>query len=158
MTAQVKLAALAATGLLIAGCGSSDDSAAPAADQEPSVAAQADEQPALIIQTLYEGDGQMIMAGDTAVVHYTGWLHDENAVDNKGRQFDSSRGGRAIEFPLGDGMVIAGWETGIEGMLVGEQRRLVIPPHLAYGDRGAGGGVVPPGATLIFDVELIDIR
>ncbi len=158
MTAQVKLAALAATGLLIAGCGASESPDAPSAEQAQSTAEQADAGAALLIQTLYEGDGQMIMAGDTAVVHYTGWLFDESAPENRGRQFDSSRGSRAIDFVLGEGRVIQGWEMGLEGMLVGEQRRLVIPPDLAYGDRGAGGGIVPPGATLIFEVELIDIR
>lgn len=159
MTLQMKLAAMAAAGLLVAGCGGTDDPVESESEPEAAqaTAGQAEAQADLVIEILDEGDGEMIMSGNTAVVHYTGWLYDDTATENKGSQFDSSRGGQAIRFPLGEGLVIRGWEMGIEGMLVGEQRRLVIPPHLAYGDRGAGDGVVPPGATLIFDVELIDI-
>jgi FKBP-type peptidyl-prolyl cis-trans isomerase FkpA len=90
-------------------------------------------------------------------MQYTGWLYEASAKDNKGKQFDSSQGRGAFKFPLGTGAVIKGWDQGVLGMKVGESRRLVIPPDLAYGDRGAGG-VIPPGATLVFDVELVGIE
>jgi FKBP-type peptidyl-prolyl cis-trans isomerase FkpA len=108
---------------------------------------------------LTPGSGAAVSAGQTAVVQYTGWLYDAAAKDNKGKQFDSSRvsGGRAFKFPVGTGSVIKGWDQGVVGMTIGESRRLVIPPDLAYGDRGAGG-VIPPGATLVFDVELVGIE
>jgi len=91
-------------------------------------------------------------------VQYTGWLYEAAAPDNKGKQFDSSRtGGAPFRFPLGAGQVIKGWDQGVAGMQVGESRRLIIPPDLAYGDNGAGG-VIPPGATLVFDIDLIGIE
>jgi len=106
---------------------------------------------------LTPGTGAEIKSGQTALVHYTGWLFDAAAPDNKGKQFDSSVGGEPFEFPLGAGAVIQGWDKGVTGMKVGGKRRLVIPPDLGYGNRGAGG-VIPPGATLVFDVELVEIR
>ena len=97
------------------------------------------------------GTGAQPKAGQTVAVHYTGWLPD-------GTKFDSSRDrGAPIEFPLGQGRVIPGWDEGIAMMKVGEKRTLVIPPNLAYGARGAGG-VIPPNATLVFKVELMDAR
>jgi FKBP-type peptidyl-prolyl cis-trans isomerase FkpA len=93
-----------------------------------------------------------------AVVQYTGWLYEDAAADHKGKKFDSSLdSGKPFSFPLGTGSVIKGWDQGVVGMQVGESRRLVIPPDLAYGDSGAGG-VIPPGATLVFDVELVKIE
>lgn len=107
---------------------------------------------------LEEGTGAAVEPGQTAVVHYTGWLYATGAAENKGRKFDSSRdAGRPFAFRIGAGEVIAGWDQGVAGMKVGGQRRLVIPSELGYGERGAGG-VIPPGATLVFDVELIEIR
>jgi FKBP-type peptidyl-prolyl cis-trans isomerase FkpA len=106
---------------------------------------------------LAPGKGAEINSGQTALVHYTGWLFDAAAPENKGKQFDSSVGGEPFEFPLGAGAVIAGWDQGVVGMQVGGKRRLVIPPEMGYGNRGAGG-VIPPGATLVFDVELVEIR
>jgi FKBP-type peptidyl-prolyl cis-trans isomerase FkpA len=104
------------------------------------------------------GTGEAITTGKIAVVQYTGWLYDAAAQDNKGKQFDSSRTvGRPFRFPLGTGQVIKGWDQGVVGMKVGESRRLIIPPDLAYGDNGAGG-VIPPGATLVFDVDLVAIE
>ena len=100
------------------------------------------------------GKGAKATAGREVSVHYTGWLYDKDAKDNKGKKFDSSRDrGMPIVFPLGTGQVIDGWEQGIEGMKVGGQRTLIIPPHLGYGAQGAPGAI-PPNATLIFDVEL----
>src|ERR1700722_9614515 len=104
------------------------------------------------------GDGAAVSPGQMAVVQYTGWLYETTAKDNKGKQFDSSRERREpFKFPVGTGSVIKGWDQGVAGMKVGESRRLVIPPDLAYGDSGAGG-VIPPGATLVFDVELVGIE
>jgi FKBP-type peptidyl-prolyl cis-trans isomerase FkpA len=107
---------------------------------------------------LKPGTGEAVAAGKIAVVQYTGWLYESSATDHKGKQFDSSRtGGQPFRFPVGAGQVIKGWDQGVAGMKVGESRRLVIPADLAYGDAGAGG-VIPPGATLVFDIELIAIE
>ncbi|MGI9027084.1 MAG: FKBP-type peptidyl-prolyl cis-trans isomerase [Burkholderiaceae bacterium] len=104
------------------------------------------------------GTGAEAVAGKTVVVHYTGWLFDATATDNKGKKFDSSRDrGDPFSFGLGAGQVIKGWDQGVAGMKVGGQRTLVIPPELGYGARGAGG-VIPPNATLVFDVELLDVK
>jgi FKBP-type peptidyl-prolyl cis-trans isomerase FkpA len=104
------------------------------------------------------GAGPAIAQGQEAVVHYTGWLYEPSAPDQKGNQFDSSRQrGVPFRFPVGAGKVIAGWDQGVVGMQVGGQRRLIIPAYLGYGDRG-GGGVIPPNATLMFDVELLAIE
>ena len=104
------------------------------------------------------GTGATAVAGKTVFVHYTGWLFDDAAPENKGRKFDSSRDrGQPFSFPLGEGYVIQGWDKGVEGMQVGGQRTLIIPPELGYGARGAGG-VIPPNATLVFDVELLDVK
>ncbi len=102
------------------------------------------------------GSGAAARPGQTAVVHYTGWLSEGG---KKGRKFDSSRDrGEPFAFPLGAGRVIRGWDEGIAGMKPGGQRTLIIPPELGYGARGAGGGVIPPNATLIFDVELVALK
>jgi FKBP-type peptidyl-prolyl cis-trans isomerase len=107
---------------------------------------------------LKPGMGESVTAGKIAVVQYTGWLYEAAATDNKGKMFDSSRtGGQPFRFPVGAGQVIKGWDQGVAGMKVGESRRLIIPADLAYGDGGAGG-VIPPGATLVFDIELIAIE
>lgn len=112
----------------------------------------------LQVTDLAEGEGAAIDAGSVAVVHYTGWLYDPAAEDGKGKKFDSSVDrGKPFSFPLGAGRVIKGWDEGVAGMKVGGKRRLVIPAHMAYGERGAGGAI-PPGATLVFDVELLGIE
>jgi FKBP-type peptidyl-prolyl cis-trans isomerase len=91
-------------------------------------------------------------------VHYTGWLYDAGAADKKGTKFDSSKDrNEPFEFPLGAGQVIRGWDEGVKGMKVGGKRVLTIPPEMGYGARGAGG-VIPPNATLLFEVELLDVR
>lgn len=102
------------------------------------------------IEELAVGTGREAKAGDAVEVHYTGWLEG-------GKQFDSSRGGEPFSFDLGAGQVIKGWDRGVAGMKVGGKRRLLIPPELAYGSRGFPG-VIPPMATLVFEVELLGIR
>jgi FKBP-type peptidyl-prolyl cis-trans isomerase len=112
----------------------------------------------LIKTDIKPGEGAEANAGHEVSVHYTGWLYDEDAEGHKGSKFDSSRDrGMPFEFPLGAGHVIKGWDQGVEGMKVGGQRTLVIPANLGYGARGAGG-VIPPNATLVFDVELLGVR
>ncbi len=101
------------------------------------------------------GAGATPKIGQTAVMHYTGWLYNNG---EKGKKFDSSHDrGQPFEFRLGQGQVIKGWDEGVEGMKVGGKRTLVIPPDLGYGARGAGG-VIPPNAWLIFDVELVGVK
>lgn len=112
----------------------------------------------LIITDVKLGTGALATAGHGVKVHYTGWLYDENAADHKGNKFDSSRDrGDPFDFPLGEGRVIKGWDNGVAGMKVGGQRTLLIPPEMGYGQRGAGG-VIPPNATLVFDVELLGVN
>lgn len=104
------------------------------------------------------GDGEEAHEGQHVTVHYTGWLFDKNAAENKGTKFDSSRDrDEPFDFPLGMGQVIQGWDMGVQGMKVGGQRTLVIPPEMGYGRRGAGG-VIPPNATLVFEVELLAVE
>jgi FKBP-type peptidyl-prolyl cis-trans isomerase FkpA len=101
------------------------------------------------------GDGETAQAGRKVSVHYTGWLHDATAPEGRGGKFDSSKDrGQPFQFSLGAGQVIAGWDEGVQGMQVGGTRVLRIPPELGYGARGAGG-VIPPNATLVFEVELL---
>ncbi len=104
------------------------------------------------------GTGQAAIAGDEISVHYTGWLYDQKAPDKRGQKFDSSRDrGEPFVFMLGAGRVIRGWDDGIVGMQRGGKRELRIPSGLGYGASGAGK-VIPPGASLVFEVELLDIR
>jgi FKBP-type peptidyl-prolyl cis-trans isomerase FkpA len=103
------------------------------------------------IEDLTVGTGAEAQKGQLAVVHYTGWLTD-------GSKFDSSKDRNdPFSFALGGGMVIKGWDEGVVGMKVGGKRKLIIPPHMGYGARGAGG-VIPPNATLVFEVELLDVK
>ena len=102
------------------------------------------------------GDGATAHSGNKVSVHYTGWLSDNGA---KGKKFDSSVDrGQPFQFTLGAKQVIAGWDEGVAGMKVGGKRTLIIPPELGYGTRGAGGGAIPPNATLIFDVDLLQVQ
>ena len=99
------------------------------------------------------GTGPEAVAGKTVSVHYTGWL------DSNHKEFDSSRSrNRPFEFRLGAGQVIKGWDLGVQGMKVGGKRNLVIPPALGYGQMGAGNGLIPGGAVLVFDVELLEVK
>lgn len=107
--------------------------------------------PELIIEDLTVGNGDEAVTGKTVVVHYTGWL-------TNGMKFDSSKDRNdPFSFPLGAGYVIRGWDQGVAGMKTGGKRKLTIPPELGYGSRGAGG-VIPPNATLVFEVELLAVR
>ena len=104
----------------------------------------------LLIEEIRVGSGDTAVSGQFVSVHYTGWLTD-------GTKFDSSKDrDEPFEFPLGQRTVIAGWDEGVQSMRVGGERKLTIPPHLGYGARGAGG-VIPPNATLVFEVELLDV-
>jgi len=142
----ISLALGAALALGSSGCG--DDSFAPELGVE--LDAMTETASGLMYQDLVVGTGDEAQAGDSVSVHYTGWLKD-------GTKFDSSVDrGQPFEFRLGLGAVIAGWDEGVAGMRVGGQRKLVIPPELGYGASGAGG-VIPGGATLVFDVELLEI-
>ena len=112
----------------------------------------------LQITDVVNGDGATAQAGQEVIVHYTGWLYDTSQPDNKGTKFDSSVDrGQAFSFPLGGGRVIRGWDQGVAGMKVGGKRKLTIPGHLAYGERGYPG-LIPPNATLVFEVELLGVR
>ena len=103
------------------------------------------------------GTGAQAQAGQRVKVHYTGWLYDPTAANSRGKKFDSSKDrGQPFSFALGAGEVIRGWDEGVQGMKVGGTRVLTIPPELGYGARGAGG-VIPPHAKLVFEVELLGV-
>ncbi|HHJ80902.1 MAG TPA: FKBP-type peptidyl-prolyl cis-trans isomerase [Candidatus Tenderia electrophaga] len=105
-----------------------------------------------------QGEGDEAVSGKSIVVHYSGWLYDEVGTDNKGSKFDSSLDRNdPFSFVLGAGMVIKGWDQGFAGMKVGGKRTLIIPADMGYGAAGAGG-VIPPNATLVFEVELLEVR
>ena len=147
--------ALALFALILSACGGSDGDqggAAAAGDGFAIDSAALTKTPSgLQYQDVAVGDGAEAAQGQVAVVHYTGWLTD-------GTKFDSSRDrGSPFSFPLGAGQVIAGWDEGVAGMKVGGRRKLLIPASLGYGEMGAPP-VIPPGATLVFDVELLDVK
>ena len=173
MKFRITIAALALT-IFFAGCGQQADIDATAIQSdteennapeeiqvtETDIAAAEviDIAPGLTARILRTGDGQVAQAGDIVVVHYTGWLFDEASENNRGGKFDSSVDrGEHFQFPLGAGRVIKGWDQGVEGMAIGELRELTIAPEMAYGDRGAGA-VIPPGSTLVFEVELFELQ
>lgn len=152
---------------VIGACGKSengDEDAVGAADSSATDAAatgsassdvSTEIMPGLTMRILREGNGATAQSGDIAIVHYTGWLYDENAPDRRGTKFDSSVDrGQHFQFKLGEGRVIRGWDEGVAGMKEGEIRELTIAPELAYGDRNVGNGMIPPGSTLVFEVEL----
>jgi FKBP-type peptidyl-prolyl cis-trans isomerase len=112
----------------------------------------------LIRQDDAVGTGAEARNGQVVTVHYTGWLYDQSRPDRKGAKFDSSRDrNEPFTFNLGAGQVIRGWDEGVAGMKVGGRRTLTIPPEMGYGAQGAGG-VIPPNATLLFDVELLEVK
>jgi len=132
---------------------------APPENQLPAPVAQAPAPQVEIVDRVV-GQGKEASLGSNVVVNYTGWFHKPLAKQQRGRKFDSSldAGRDPLEFQLGAGRVIKGWEQGVAGMKVGGKRTLIIPSALAYGKRGAGGGVIPPDSDLIFDVELLDVK
>ena len=159
-----RLAALLAIALLglavvgLTGCGSSAPTAttqpevsAPEPEPEPEVTEPAAEETTeLKIEDVKEGTGAAAKSGDTVTVHYTGYLSD-------GTKFESSKdSGQPFTFTIGENKVIPGWEQGVPGMKVGGTRKLTIPPDMAYGEAGAGG-VIPPNATLVFEIDLVSI-
>jgi FKBP-type peptidyl-prolyl cis-trans isomerase FkpA len=125
-------------------------------------AEQSESEPMAVTQLMKDdenvGSGNEAVAGRQVTVHYTGWLYDPSRPDKKGSKFDSSRDRNdPFSFRLGGGQVIRGWDEGVAGMKVGGRRRLTIPPDMGYGARGAGSDI-PPNSTLVFDVELLDVR
>jgi len=153
--------------LTLAACGDSGTDGDAPMGQETATAAPVPEMvvveaievmPGLTMRQLREGTGTVAEVGHTAVVHYTGWLYDELAENNRGAKFDSSVDrGVPFEFPLGAGRVIRGWDEGVAGMQIGEVRELTIAPELAYGDRQVGN-LIPAGSTLVFEVELSGLQ
>jgi peptidylprolyl isomerase len=140
------LTAVALASTLSSGASTSAKAQAPATFATPS---------GLRIADTKVGTGALPQTGDTCVMHYTGWLYQNG---QKGAKFDSSLDrGQPFEFPIGTGQVIRGWDEGVATMKVGGKRTLIIPPELGYGARGAGG-VIPPNATLIFEVELLGVK
>lgn len=160
---ELSITALIAAGVLLTACGK---------EQSEPVAAKTDEVPACSAQevadvqlveiaagltgkTFATGCGDAAKSGQLVVVHYTGWLLDSEAEDNRGDKFDSSRDrDQPFNFPLGAGRVIKGWDSGVVGMQIGEIRELTIAPEMAYGDRN-DIAVIPAGSTLVFEIELI---
>ena len=147
----------------IAACGQQGESpeatAVETADQaNESKAESMTEITELQITDVVTGEGAAAQAGQDVVVHYTGWLFEPDAADQKGTKFDSSVDrAQPFVFPLGGKRVIAGWDEGVAGMQIGGKRILIIPPEMGYGANGAGG-VIPPNATLLFEVELLEIQ
>jgi FKBP-type peptidyl-prolyl cis-trans isomerase FkpA len=141
-------AVVAALAFLAAACGGAPQ---PQSDEGRSNVTE------LVKQDQTVGTGNEAVAGRRVTVHYTGWLYSESAPDKKGTKFDSSRDrNEPFDFNLGAGEVIRGWDEGVAGMKVGGRRLLTIPSSMGYGARGAGG-VIPPNATLLFDVELLNV-
>ncbi len=141
--------------LCLAGLAAAQTTPAPAVAPAPTAEAPL---PPLGIKDTVVGKGAEAVAGAKVYVYYTGWLLDASAPLGHGKQFDSSTGRPPFSFMLGGGRVIKGWDQGVAGMKVGGKRTLTIPSHLAYGKRGAGSGVIPPDADLVFDVELINVE
>ncbi|MDG2377107.1 MAG: FKBP-type peptidyl-prolyl cis-trans isomerase [Woeseiaceae bacterium] len=162
---KILLPALAAFSLIIAACGGSEPKPQVIhtipqnpADIDPTNVESVQTTEGLSSRTLLQGEGAIAEVGHTAVVHYTGWLHDSESTWSRGTKFDSSVDrGAHFRFPIGAQRVIRGWDEGVAGMRIGEVRELTIAPEMGYGDRGAGG-VIPPGATLVFVVELADLE
>lgn len=148
------LLALMLVPVLAGGCATNAPNTAVA--QTDKTAEATAPRPTLQIQDIKIGTGAAPRLGTTCVMHYTGWIYENGS---KGIKFDSSVDrGEPFEFKIGQSQVIAGWDQGIASMKVGGKRTLIIPPHLAYGPSGGGNGLIPPNATLLFEVELLDVR
>lgn len=143
------IALLLVSAFFLGACGSDDSDAGGSSEEATCPEGDQEVTEGLTYVEIECGDGDEAQSGDTVSVHYTGMLED-------GTEFDSSEGGQPFTFTIGTGGVIEGWEQGVPGMRVGGKRELTIAPELAYGDSGAGG-VIPPGATLIFEIELLEI-
>jgi FKBP-type peptidyl-prolyl cis-trans isomerase FkpA len=143
-------------GLLFSGCNNSTpEEGHPSANMSPMANSGIT---SLQVQDITPGAGAEARKGQTVRVHYTGWLYDLSKPDKRGNKFDSSKDrNEPFEFRLGAGEVIAGWDEGVAGMKVGGTRVLTIPPAMGYGARGAGG-LIPPNATLLFEVELLGLQ
>ncbi len=157
LRAPALAALLAGAALALAGC------QRPSAQQEQAAAAAKAMHGRIDrFQAIDErvGTGAVAQSGQEVIVQYTGWFYDDTAANKRGSKFDSSydRNGRPFSFLLGAGRVIRGWDDGVAGMRVGGKRVLMIPSDLAYGKDGAGGGAIPPDASLVFEVELIGIE
>jgi len=139
---------LAAFTVVLSGCSSSNTSTTPSADDSGITTLQ--------ITDVRLGTGADAVTGRTVVVNYTGWIWSNSAANHRGTQFDTSIGKQPFTFVLGAGQVIRGWDQGVVGMKVGGLRTLTIPPSLAYG--ASGNQSIPPNATLIFDIDLLDVR
>ena len=132
--------------------------ALPASAQAPAPAAPAEVKELIKQDITVPADGKVAEKGKAVLVNYTGWLYDPKAKDQKGEQFDTSVGrATPFGFVVGAGRVIKGWDEGVPGMREGGKRRLIIPAAMAYGEKGAGNGKIPPNATLLFDVELVRV-
>lgn len=150
----LKLSCLVAGSLAIASCSGGMEGAGGETEAPEMVTTDS----GLIFTTTQTGSGAAAEAGNFVSVHYTGWLYEPETEGGRGTKFDSSVDrGTPFQFPLGAGRVIAGWDEGVAGMVIGEKRELIIPPDLGYGSRGAGD-VIPPNATLLFEVELLGVE
>jgi FKBP-type peptidyl-prolyl cis-trans isomerase FkpA len=144
--------------LLLAAATASAQQPQAASTATPAAAAAQPEAPKVQVIDHVVGKGAEAVPGKKVLVHYTGWFYKPMAKSQHGRSFDSSAGRDPLEFNLGAGQVIKGWDQGVAGMKVGGKRTLIIPSDLAYGKRGAGGGAIPPDSDLIFDVELVGVK
>jgi FKBP-type peptidyl-prolyl cis-trans isomerase FkpA len=145
MMKHLLAATLFSFGLVLSGCGGGGDEAAPG----PTT---------LQVTDTTVGTGTAAAVNNTLTVNYTGWLYSATAANLRGAQVDTSVGRTPFQFRLGVGQVIAGWDQGLVGMRVGGTRTLIIPSALAYGSAGAGGGLIPPNAALVFTVDLLAVQ
>jgi FKBP-type peptidyl-prolyl cis-trans isomerase FkpA len=145
---QIIATTLLTFGLILSGCGGRGGSGGTSAATGPTTLQTSD---------VTVGTGPTAAAGNTVTVNYTGWLYDASVANYHGTQFDSSAGKTPFTFKLGAGQVIAGWDQGVAGMKVGGTRTLIIPSSLGYGSTGAGG-VIPPNAALVFNVDLLAVQ
>jgi FKBP-type peptidyl-prolyl cis-trans isomerase FkpA len=152
---KTSVLALSLAAALLAQAGLADNAPVTPSNTAVKTAATVKE---LQIIDLEQGKGAEAKTTGPVWVHYTGWLHDPAAPEHKGKRFDSSESRPTpFGFFLGVGRVIKGWDKGVPGMKVGGKRRLIIPAAMAYGEKGAGG-VIPPNAALVFDIELVDLK